>query len=236
MKTNLNNYFGITSKIIFSLFAVTLFFSSCKKDWNNSDPIEAAGIGFVHASPGAGALDFIVDNSRVNNKIFTYTNDMGYFAAYPGSRLIGVTKKDSLKYLTTTTATFKSGKFYSIFVIDTLKKNSILVLEDDLTAPETDKAKIRFVNLSPDAPALDLAIQGQPALFATKAYKEFTSFVAVAPSDNYTFEVKESANPGAKTTLEAVKIEKGKIYTIWAKGLKSKTDSTKFGLKVMSNN
>ena len=33
--------------------------------------------------------------------------------------------------------------------------------------------------------------------------------------------------------LENLKIEKNKIYTIWAKGLKNKTDSTKFGLAVL---
>ncbi|OWK71005.1 DUF4397 domain-containing protein [Pedobacter sp. AJM] len=229
MKTK--NYLGLSTKIICALFAITLTFSACKKDWNN-DPIEAAGIGFVHASPGTAALDYILDNQKIGS--FSYTNDRGYFAAYPGTRLVGVSKKDSLKYLTNGTAALKGGSFYSVFVVDTLKSTKLLLVEDDLKAPETDKAKVRFINLSPGSSPLDLAVEGNAtALFTSKAFKEFTPFTSINPSDNYTFQVKQAGTVTA--TLPAVKIEKGKIYTIWAKGLSSKTDSTKFGLAIMTN-
>ncbi|UKT62283.1 DUF4397 domain-containing protein [Pedobacter mucosus] len=232
MKTK--NYFGNTTKIILSLLAITLTISACKKDFNGGDPIEAAGIGFVHASPGTGALDFILDNQKINS--FTYTKDLGYYAAYPGTRLVGVAKKDSLKYLTSGTSILKSGLFYSVFVVDTLKSTKLLVVEDDLKAPETDKAKVRFINLSPGSAALDLAIVGKDApLFTAKAFKEFTPFTTIDPSDSYSFQVKETGSTEVKVTLPAIKIEKGKIYTIWAKGLKSTTDSTKFGLTIMTN-
>ena len=232
MKTK--NYFSISTKIIFSLLAITLTISACKKDFNN-DPIEAAAIGFVHASPGTGPLDFIVDNQKGGT--FTYTKDLGYYSAYPGTRLIGVAKKDSLKYLTNLNATLKPGVFYSVFVVDTLKSTKLLVVEDDLKAPETDKAKVRFINLSPGSPTFDLAIQGTAApLFTGKAFKEFTPFTSITPSDSYTFELKETNSSTVKVTLPAVKIEKGKIYTIWAKGLSSATDSTALGLSVLTNN
>ena len=225
------NYFGLTTKIICALFALTIILSACKKDWND-DPIEAAGIGFVHASPGTGALDFILDNQKIGN--FTYNNDRGYYAAYPGTRLVGVSKKDSLKYLTNGTATLRGGSFYSVFVVDTLKSTKLLLIEDDLKAPETEKAKVRFINLSPGSAPLDLAVEGNAtALFTAKAFKEYTPFTAISPSESYTFQLKEGG--AVKASLPAVKIEKGKIYTIWAKGLKSTTDSTAFGLSVMTN-
>ena len=230
MKTTLKK-FG-TIKIIFSLLALTIFISACKKDWDDSNSITVAGIGFVHASPGTAALDFILDNQKINS--FTYTKDLGYYAAYPGIRLVGVAKKDTLKYLTTANATLKSGSFYSVFVVDTLKSTKLLILEDDLKAPETDKAKVRFVNLSPGSAPFDLAIAGTDApLFTAKAFKEFTTFSNIAPNDSYTFELKQGGT--VKASLPAVKIEKGKIYTIWAKGLSSKTDSTGVGLSVMTN-
>ncbi|WP_316736585.1 DUF4397 domain-containing protein [Pedobacter aquatilis] len=233
MKTTLKN-FSTTTKIILSLFAITLLFSACKKNWDDQSSITVAGIGFVHASPGTGSLDFIVDNQRANNLEFSYGKDLGYYGAYPGNRFFGIVKKDSTRYLSTLSSTLKSGVFYSAFVVDVLPSPKILVFEDDLKAPETDKAKVRFINLSPDAPALDLAISGQTAaLFTAKAYKEATPFISIDPSDSYTFQIKEGANITA--TLPATKIEKGKIYTLWAKGLKSKTDSTKFNLAILSN-
>lgn len=232
MKTHLKN-FSLTTKIALSLLVITTIFSACKKDWDDT-PIEAAGIGYVHASPGTGSLDFVLDNSKIGN--FTYTNDRGYYAAYPGTRIIGVAKKDSLKYLTSGTATLKGGSFYSAFVVDTLKSTKILLVEDDLKAPETDKAKVRFINLSPGSGKLDLAVEGNAtALFTAKAFKEYSTYSSVNPSESYTFQVKEAGSATVKASLPAVKIEKGKIYTIWAKGLSSTTDSTKFGLAVMTN-
>ncbi|WP_316800690.1 DUF4397 domain-containing protein [Pedobacter frigidisoli] len=234
MKTTLKN-FSKTTKIICALFAITLFLSACKKDWGDySDSVTVAGIGFVHASPGTGALDFIVDNQKANSKDFTYTKDLGYFGAYPGTRLFGVTKKDSTKYLTTSSVALQSGIFYSAFVVDLLPAPKILIVQDDLTAPATGKAKIRFINLSPDAPALDLAIDGTAtALVTAKAYKEASTFVSIDPSAGYTFQIKEGNSVTA--TLPSTKIEAGKIYTLWAKGLKSATDSTKFGLAILTN-
>jgi len=232
MKTHLKN-FSLTTKIALSLLAITTIFTACKKDWDDT-PIEAAGLGFVHASPGTGALDFILDNQKIGS--FTYTNDRGYYAAYPGNRIIGVAKKDSLKYLTNGTGLLKQGAFYSAFVVDTLKSTKILLVEDDLKAPETDKAKIRFINLSPRSAALDLAVEGNAtALVTAKAFKEYSTFSTINPSESYTFQLKDAGSATVRATLTAVKIEKGKIYTIWAKGLSTATDSTKFGLAIMTN-
>lgn len=222
------------TKSLFALLAFAAVFTACKKDWEGQE-LEAAQLGFVHASPGTGTLDFIVNNQKVNS--FTFTQDYGYYAAYPGSILVGVAKKDSLKYLVSGTAGLSSGKAYSFFVIDTLKSTTILQVEDDLTAPQTDKAKVRFINLSPRSTALDLSIQGVATPIGTgKAFKEFSAFTNIAPSDSYTFEVKDAGSATVKASLPNVKIEKGKIYTIWAKGLATATDSTKFALAIMNNN
>ncbi|MET4083034.1 hypothetical protein ABIB40_003001 [Pedobacter sp. UYP30] len=224
---------NITAKLFCALFALTIILAACAKS-DPTPPIEAAGIGFIHASPGTGALDFVVDGQKVNS--FTYTQDFGYYTAYPGTRLIGVAKKDSTTYLAKDTVNLKPGTFYSFFVVDTLKSTKILALEDDLTAPAADKAKIRFVNLSPGSPALDLSIaNADTALVKNKAFKAFSSFAPIAPNASYTFEVKQTGTSSVKATLPAVKIEAGKIYTIWAKGLASKTDSTAFGLSIMPN-
>lgn len=241
MKTTLKKLGTI--KIIFSLLALTIFVSSCKKDWGDSSSTTVAGIGFVHASPGTGALDFIVNNQKANNKDFTYTNDLGYFGVYPGSLLFGVVKKDSTRYLTTSNVTLRSGLFYSAFVIDVLPAPKILVVEDDLKAPETDKAKVRFINLSPDSKPFDLEVHNtDPAaltasfmLTTNKAYKDVISFTSINPSISYKFELKETGSAIPVATISNIKIEKGKIYTIWAKGLKTATDSTKLSLGIITN-
>jgi hypothetical protein len=110
------------------------------------------------------------------------------------------------------------------------------LVEDDLTAPAADKANVRFVNMSPDAGNLDLAITGQTTpLFAKTAFKGATKFVAVAPGAELNFQINENTKTDVLAKVEKIKIEKGKIYTIWAKGLKAATDSTKLALGVITN-
>ena len=224
---------NITTKLFCALSALTITIASCGKT-DVSQPIEAAGIGIIHASPGTGSLDFVVDRQKVSS--LTYTQDLGYYTAYPGVREIGVVKKDSSKFITSEKFTLKSGTFYSIFVIDTLKSTKLLALEDDLTAPAADKAKIRFVNLGTGSSALDLSIVGaDTALVKNKAFKEYSKFASIAPNGSYNFQVKKAGTDSVKATLNAVKIEPGKIYTIWTKGLSSKTDSLAFGLSILTN-
>ncbi|WP_443938679.1 DUF4397 domain-containing protein [Pedobacter sp. MW01-1-1] len=225
--------FSTILKSLIVLLSVTLTFSACQKN-STEDTVQAAGIGFVHASPGTGSLDYIVDGIKTGT--FNYTNDRLYYAAYPGARIVGVAKKDSLYYLASGSTVLAMNSFYTVFVIDTLKSVKLMMTEDDLSAPQTNQAKIRFINLSPDSSPLDLAIEGNNTpLFSAKAYKEYTSFTNIAPNDSYTFQLKQAGTTTVSATLPATKIEKGKIYTIWAKGLKSKTDSTQVGLSIMTN-
>lgn len=231
MKKTCNHYL-IAALVLFFIAAI---FTACKKP--NNQQILAAGISFIHASPGTGSLNFVVDGQKGAN--LNYNNNLGYYAAYPGNRLIGIAKKDSTKYLVSGAAALVGGKNYSFFIIDTAKSINLFMIEDDLSAPETGKAKIRFVNTSPRSAALNVYQGSNPSasanpLFLAKAFKDKTDFITITPSDNETFSIAEGTNTIA--ILPSVKIENGKIYTLWAKGLKTATDSTKLSLAIMKHN
>lgn len=222
------------TRISLSLIFLTTIFTSCKKNWGE-DTVIASNILFVHAAAGTGNLDFIVDNQKATS--LSYTNKKGYFLAYPGSRYFGITKQDSIKYISTLTANLKPNAYYSIFALDSLGKSSILVVEDQLTVPTVDKATIRFINLSPDSSSLNLQLVGDSnPLFGAKAFKQYSEFINIPAAESATFEVKDSDSNLVKATLSNIKLEKGKVYTIWARGLKLATDSTKFELSSLIHN
>jgi hypothetical protein len=52
-------------------------------------------------------------------------------------------------------------------------RDSLVLVYDDLTAPVTGKAKVRFANFSPDAPNVDLTLAGSGAVFSNVAYGNF---------------------------------------------------------------
>ena len=222
-------------KTFIAVVTVSVVFAACSKD--RIEPQQVAGLSFINAFPSKDSVDFIIDQTRVNLKPLKYNSKIDYLNLFPGNRLLGIAKNGGNKFLASQRFPLASGVGYSFFVLDTLDSNpkKFLLLEDDLSAPAADKAKVRFVNLSKDAPALSLAVNGGTTdLFTNKAFYESTAFTSVDPGESLTFNIKEGES--VKTTLPNVKIEKGKIYTIYAKGISTAiVDSLKLGAAIYTH-
>lgn len=223
-----------TLKGIFKTFiavaTVSVVMAACSKD--KSEPQRVAGLYVVNALPDTLSLDFILDQSRINDKSpFKYNTRLyntingGYLNLYPGIRTVGLAKRNGNKFITRKDFNFGSGLGYSLFVLDTLTTNEkrFLVIEDDIAAPEANKAKVRFVNVSKDAGALSLAMSGKEAdLFTNKAFSEYSPYTVIDPADAVTFTIKHSDGTKATVaTLPNVKIQDGRLYTIYAKGIQT---------------
>lgn len=231
--TNLKNI----SKTFITLLALSVTLAACSKDDGDFTPPDISGVSVIHASPTAEKLDFYVGNinptAKGNTGDFAYTNKIDYLNLYSGTRKLLITKKGSTTSLLAEDFSLEPQKGYSLFIYDKLETVKFLMIKDDLTAPAAGKAKVRFVHLSPDAPALNLAIAGKDTdLFTDKSFKAYTDFVSIDPAEKVTFNVKNKADGTLATSVADVKIEAGKIYTIWVKGLKAATDDTKLGVTV----
>ena len=229
------NTFKGTSKIIIAAITLSVALVSCTKN-NDTMPEHISGLSVIHASPTTEKFDFFVDNTKVNTADFAYTNKIGYLNLISGNRKFIITKKGVTTPILSDTMTVKPGVGYSLFVIDKIETLKYLLLTDDLTQPVTGKARVRFVNVSPDAPALNLAIGGSTTdLFTNKAFKGFSAFESIDAAEKVTFNVKNKETGAVEATIADVKIEAGKIYTIWVKGLKAATDDTKLGVAVYTH-
>ena len=216
-----------------AIVAISVALSACSKR-NDQPSIIAAGVSFINASPTVKEFDIYIGRDQLMADAFKYGTKSVYVALYPGTSTLRITERGKSTLLLTKDQTYQSGKRYSTFLIDTGANRSFLTVVDKLDSPATDtKAKVRFLNLSPDAPALSLAVTGATApLFTNKLFKESTSFTDVEPGDNVSFDLKEA--DVVKATLAAGKLEKGKYYTIYAKGYKGKPDGDvlKFGANI----
>jgi hypothetical protein len=160
-----------------SLF--TLLLSSCLKNDNNYYYPPVALVNFIQASPGEPLLDFYLDNDQVNPYPINYNTGTGYFRAYAGTRAANF-------YNTGTTTKVFSGNIqlvqnttYSLFLANKPSTPELVLLIDTLNQPSGQNAAVRFINLSPDAPAVTLAIQGGKTFTGVEPYKGFTTFLSV---------------------------------------------------------
>jgi len=203
---------------------VVLSFSSCKDDDETPAPAPApspdkSSVMVIHASPDAPGVDLLVDNSKVNSSALEFPNNTGYLSVNSGTRNVKVNVTGTSTTVIQADLQLVKNTSYSVFAVNTVANIEPLVLSDDLTAPAAGNAHIRFIHLSPDAPAVDIAVDnGGPVVFANTAFKGNSPFTPV-PAGTYDLEVRVAGTSTVALNLDPITVQAGKIYTIFAKGL-----------------
>ena len=213
----------------------SLLFTSCLK--SGKDTINVTPVSYLavsQASVDAPATSFYLDGNLVNSTPFSYGSTLGYVTAYSGLRT--ATLKDATgATIATDTATLSANNAYSLFIANTIAHPDYIKLKDTLNIPAAGTATIRFVNVSPDAGAVDLAVTGGPALVANKAYKGFSSFAPVPGDKAYNFEVRQAGTATVLATLANYQLNTGSVYTVWLHGSAADVTTTKLKLEVFNN-
>ena len=106
---------------------------------------------------------------------------------------------------------------YTLAAIGPLGNIKSALLLDTTPAPSSDMAKARVFHASPDAPAVDVAVKGGPALFRHVSFGEATPFVDLSPSI-VSLEVLPSGSDKSILSIPDYSIEGGKLYTFAAMG------------------
>lgn len=216
-KINVANF--IEGKRVTLLFcAALIFLASCMdEDTPSVEPVPLGYVSIYHAAPDAPPLDILVDNSKVNNKPFDYTTYSGYLNFRTGSRNVKFNSFNAANALADVTFNVAEGKAYSLFVINTLSGIEPLVVVDSAAAPSTGKAMIRFVQLSPDAPSVNVTAKDGTALFPSTSFKQATDFKEI-DAKSYSFDVKSEATGEVVLSSNEVALRPGGYYTIVTRG------------------
>ena len=214
--------------------AAIISFSSCTK--KNDDTTFYSSLSVTHASPDAPAVDIYIDNSKVTTTPFSFSNTTGYLKnLISGKRNIKVNVAGTTTNVINADITFDGNKNYSLFAIDSVSKLSTILTVDDLTTPAAGKAHVRFIHLSPDAPAVDIAVVGGPVVFPNSSFKSVSAFTPLG-AGAYNLEVRAAGTTNVALTLPSITLESGKIYTVYAKGFLGGTGAQALDAGIIVNN
>lgn len=209
------------NKIALFLFGLLTFsLSSClDKDHEVPEPEPRSFVSFYHGSPDAPDLDILINTQRINNAPFKYSDYSNYVAFTPGSVRVKFATVNSVSALIDTALTFQKDNIYSLFVVDSLKQVDVLVVQDSLVSPAAGKARVRFIHLSPDAPAVDLATTGNNAatLFSNVGFKGITQFQDIA-AGTHSLQVKSAGSGSVLKPVTNIDLTAGRIYTFVLRG------------------
>lgn len=223
---------------IFKLFLVlvisTALFIGCDEDSDSPESNPMAEVKVVHASPDAPAVDLLVDNNIAGSGL-AFPNNTGYLQVDAGTRNVKVNVSGTSTTVIEADLPIEESKYYSVFAIDAVANISALVIEDDLTAPASGNAHVRFIHLSPDAPAVDVVTASGSALFPDYMFKEYSAFTPVA-AGSYDLKVNLAGTTTTVLDLPGIMLESGKIYTVFAKGFVTGSGDQALGAQIIANN
>jgi len=204
-------------------------------------PATAAGasfgvsrILFVHASPDAPAVDINLGWQPVARDL-AFPNNTPYRYTWSGARTVKVNVANTATTVISARVTLAPRTYYSVFAVNEVAKIEPLVLVDDLTRPAPGNAHVRFIHLSPNAPAVDVALaNGGPVVFGNRSFKNATAFTPL-PAGTYDLEVRLAGTGTVVLPLPGITLRDGVIYTVFARGFVGGTGAQALGAQILSN-
>lgn len=221
--------------ILITGFALSLssLFNGCDENTVNPPVSSVARTTITHASPNAPNVDILVGNNVIASNV-SYPSTLPYTELNTGNNRIRIRATGTSNYLLDDTLFFEENKSYSVFAVDSVSKISALFLTDNLTVPGNTYSSVRFVNLSPNSPALDVAITGKSVVFPFYSFKQSSNFRPVN-ADTVTLEVRLAGTSTPIYTRDNVIFENGKIYTIFSRGFIGNTNIP-LGVSIIKHN
>jgi hypothetical protein len=224
MKNNRNLFLGIAAAALLAL-------SACGSDAFDSTLPNSSRVKIIHAvADSVSTVSALVDGVAISLKpgladplTFgnTFPTDSTYLRLTEGAHNFKVIPTTGGFVGLAADATLAANAYYSIFAVDTIQGIGAVVVKDELPAPEQGKIAIRFINLSPNAPAYDLGVKGGAVLNSNIAYKAASSFVQVdlpVGNDTLKLEMRPTGTATVTRPLNIVKPVSGRIFTAVVRG------------------
>ena len=182
-----------------------------------------ASLRIAHMSPDAPAVDVYLDNqTAVSGVEFSEITD--YLTVPAGQHTVTITAADNRSAVVFNDTVSFEAAAYTVAATGEIGENASqpfapLILRDS-TSPPTDNASVRLAHVSPDAPPVDVTIEGtNTTLFDNVTYGNATEYLEV-PAGEYTLEVRAATPDNNGTVVDSfdVDVENGTAYTAFAAG------------------
>lgn len=174
-------------------------------------------IRILNASPNAPSIDIYVNN-KLSAQNLAYKGFSQYIPISPGSNNIKVYPAGQITNPVLDTDVYiPPNNIFNVAVIGTFPDISLYGIPEPNAPQNSGRACIRFVQLSPNAPAVDITTENGTKIFSNVKYKDYTVYACV-PAGTYTFQVRPSGSSEVALIIPNVQLEANNYYAIYAVG------------------
>lgn len=184
---------------------------------NISTPKLNSYIRLFNASPDSPALD-IYANDTLIAKNLSYKQLTQYIPAPSGSYTIKVYPADeNTNPLLKAEVYIPANTIFNLAIIDKYPDISLYTIPEPVSVQNFGRSCIRFINLSPNSPDLDVLMSNGTKIFNSVGYKYISDYACV-PSGVYKFGVAPVGADKILLTTSNVQLNPNNYYTIYALG------------------
>lgn len=177
-----------------------------------------AMVRVVHASPDAPAVDVLVDGDVVFSDV-SFAEVTPYAPLAAGRHRVQVRPAgNQAQPVIDTTLDVQADTDYTVAAAGRLAEIRPVVLTDDNDLPSAQQARVRAVHLSPDAPAVDVAVAGGPVLFGNLSFGNASGYQAV-DAGTVNLQVRAAGTDRVVLDLPNTNLNGGTVYTVFVVGL-----------------
>lgn len=196
---------------------------------NNTDSRNGNSMSYVrviHTVPDAPNVD-IYANDKLIVRNLAYSNYTDYMPIPEGMYRISLYVTGSKNSPVLTNMLNVNGDSeLTVAAAGTLDTIEFLAISDANKQMERNKAMVRFLHLSPNAPAVDITLPDGTIIFSNVSFKHITNYLAVSPMD-YTLQVRVAGTNTVVLTVPNINLDADEYYTVYAIGLVGETPELK---------
>ncbi|MCH5139155.1 DUF4397 domain-containing protein [Clostridiaceae bacterium UIB06] len=186
-------------------------------DFYRATPINSY-IRVLNASPNSPPLDIYLDNKLIVQNL-AYKEFSKYLPLPAGNYNIKVYSSGTkVNPIIDSPIDLPPGFAFNVAIIGYFPNITLYGIPEPTAPQNFGRACIRFINLSPNAPALDLRVQDGTKIFSNVKYEDYTTYACIPPG-NYTFRLIPTGTTGALLTIPNIQLMPNKYYSIYAVGL-----------------
>lgn len=172
----------------------------------------------IHTVPDAPNVDVYANDNLIISDL-AYGNYSGYLSIPEGTYKItlyaaGTKNNPVLENM----LTVNKNSILTVAAVGMLNNIGLVAIADANQTRKPGKAMIRFLHLSPNAPAVDITLPNGTVVFSNISFRNLTHYIDVIP-ENYTLQVRVAGTPNIVLTVPNVNLIADKFYTVYAIGL-----------------
>jgi hypothetical protein len=195
---------------ITAFIVLALGLSSCTKDGSVDN--QNSFLLVTNAAETSGPQDFYSDSTKLTSSL-AYGSSSAFLPTPSGSHLGRFKNSGTTNVNTSFNMVLQGEQSYNVFYID---GGSFAIFPNDRSAPQSGKARIRFINLSTALTTnIDLVASGGAVLASGLAFKSASAFTDIDPSTSFT--VNATGSSSSILNIPAT-FQAGHGYTVYISG------------------